>query len=166
MASIQSVWSLAYQPMDILLRELALMPPVFSPYEFRHFISFNSLVNVLNTRIGAAASGNGKCGQLGFTTLSETCEFANEFLGTVYHFDNASCSPYLSVLGEWISYESKTSISCKVNYVKSLKVGGLMLYSLNSDDVRNSCGYLPRVDVSRRKPVFPLAQTAKQILSG
>lgn len=126
----------------------------------------NSLVNVLNTRIGAAASGVGKCGQFGFITLAETCECANNFVDPIYHYDNASCSPYLSALGEWISYESKTSILCKANYVKSLQVGGLMLFSLNTDDVRNSCGYLPRLDGAQSKPVFPLAQAARQILRG
>ncbi|KAL7744993.1 hypothetical protein ACLKA6_007257 [Drosophila palustris] len=121
-----------------------------------------TLVNPFNTRIGAPASGFGKCGQLGFTTLSETCGCANEYLAPIYTYDNETCSPYLSALGEWISYESKTSISCKVNYVKSMNVGGLMIFSLNTDDVQNTCGYLPRSG----KPVFPLIQAAKAIIRG
>ncbi|KAH8396005.1 hypothetical protein KR222_001490, partial [Zaprionus bogoriensis] len=123
-----------------------------------------TLVNVLNSRIGAPASGPGKCGALGFTTLAETCECAQRFLSPLYRYDNATCSPYLTAMGEWISYESKTSIECKVNYVKSLGVGGVMLFSLNSDDVRNSCGYLPHAALPAGKPVFPLAQAARAIL--
>ncbi|XP_034475156.1 chitinase-3-like protein 2 [Drosophila innubila] len=121
-----------------------------------------TLVSPFNMRIGAPASGFGKCGQLGFTTLSETCACANEYLAPIYTYDNDTCSPYLSALGEWISYESKTSIACKVNYVKSMNVGGLMIFSLNTDDVRNTCGYLPRSG----KPVFPLVQAAKGVLMG
>lgn len=164
MVSSRNVWSSVCPPTGIHLREfisfmfLLLSNPIW--------FSSNRLVNVFNTRIGAPASGVGKCGRLGFTTLAETCECANNFVDPVYHYDNASCSPYLSALGEWISYESKTSILCKANYVKSLKVGGLMLFSLNTDDVRNSCGYLPRMDGEESKPVFPLAQAARQILRG
>ncbi|KAH8290019.1 hypothetical protein KR044_000046, partial [Drosophila immigrans] len=121
-----------------------------------------TLVNPFNTRIGAPASGYGKCGQLGFVTLSETCLCANRFLAPVYTFDNDTCSPYLSALGEWISYESKTSIACKVNFIKSLQVGGLMIFSLNSDDVKNTCGYVRATDAGQA--VFPLVQAAKGIL--
>ncbi|XP_034105222.1 chitinase-3-like protein 2 [Drosophila albomicans] len=120
-----------------------------------------TLVNPFNTRIGAPASGYGKCGQLGFTTLSETCACADGYLKPIYTFDNDTCSPYLSSLGEWISYESKSSFVCKVNFIKSLKVGGLMIFSLNSDDLSNTCGYNPK---SSGKPVFPLIEAAKEIL--
>ncbi|EDV95458.1 chitinase-3-like protein 2 [Drosophila grimshawi] len=123
-----------------------------------------TLVNPFNVRIGAPASGFGKCGQLGFTTLSQTCECANNFLAPIYTYDKDTCSPYLSELQEWISYESKTSISCKANYVKSLNVGGLMIFSLNTDDLKNSCGYMPRTPATLGKPVFPLAEAASSIL--
>lgn len=123
-----------------------------------------SLMNPLNRRIGAPASGFGKCGQLGFTTLSETCECANQFIEPIYTYDNDTCSPYLSAVQEWISYESKTSISCKANYVKSMNVGGLMIFSLNTDDLSNSCGYVDRDGEEPAKPVFPLAQAANAIL--
>ncbi|KAH8386773.1 hypothetical protein KR093_002443, partial [Drosophila rubida] len=120
-----------------------------------------TLVNPFNTRIGAPASGYGKCGEMGFTTLTETCACANGYLSPIYNFDNNSCSPYLSALGEWISYDSKSSIACKVDFIKSLNVGGVMIFSLNSDDLNNTCGY---GEANAGQPVFPLVQAAKGIL--
>ncbi|XP_017013040.2 chitinase-3-like protein 1 [Drosophila takahashii] len=122
-----------------------------------------TLVNPLNQRIGAPASGYGKCGQLGFTTLSETCECAARYFKPTYAYDAESCSPYLSALQEWISYENRTSIACKANYVKSLKLGGVMVFSLNSDDLRNACSYVEKTK-NQEKPVFPLTQAIKEIL--
>ncbi|EDW06271.1 acidic mammalian chitinase [Drosophila mojavensis] len=124
-----------------------------------------TLMNPLNRRIGAPASGFGECGQLGFTTLSETCECAHQFIiEPFYTYDNDTCSPYISGVQEWISYESMTSISCKANYVKSMNVGGLMIFSLNTDDLSNSCGYMDRAGDEPAKPVFPLTQVANAIL--
>ncbi|XP_016983957.1 chitinase-3-like protein 1 [Drosophila rhopaloa] len=122
-----------------------------------------TLVNPLNQRIGAPASGFGKCGQLGFTTLSETCECASKYLKPNFHYDAETCSPYLGALQEWISYENQTSIACKANYVKSLNLGGVMVFSLNTDDLKNACGYLPNSKYNE-KPVFPLTQAIKEIL--
>ncbi|KAH8421352.1 hypothetical protein KR009_002639, partial [Drosophila setifemur] len=122
-----------------------------------------TLVNPLNRRIGAPASGYGKCGRLGFTTLSETCECANSYKMPVFTYDAETCSPYLSVLREWISYENQTSIACKANYVKSLKVGGVMVFSLNTDDLKNSCSFQPTLE-ENRAPVFPLTQAVREVL--
>lgn len=123
----------------------------------------NRLVNPLNHRIGAPASGYGKCGQLGFTTLTETCECVTKFFKPNFSYDAESCSPYLSALQEWISYENQTSIACKANYVKSLNLGGVMVFSLNTDDLKNSCSFMPNLKYSE-KPVFPLTQAIKDIL--
>ncbi|XP_017048195.1 chitinase-3-like protein 1 [Drosophila ficusphila] len=122
-----------------------------------------TLVSPLNRRIGAPASGFGKCGQLGFTTLSETCECAAKYIEPTFAYDAETCSPYLSALQEWISYENQTSIVCKANYVKSLSLGGVMVFSLNTDDLKNSCSYLPNSKYNQ-KPVFPLTQAIREIL--
>ncbi|XP_017064792.1 chitinase-3-like protein 2 [Drosophila eugracilis] len=122
-----------------------------------------TLVNPLNQRIGAPASGYGKCGKLGFTTLSETCECASKYFKPTLYYDAETCSPYLSALQEWISYENQTSIACKANYVKSLNLGGVMVFSLNSDDLKNVCSYLPNSKYNQ-KPVFPLTQAIKEAL--
>ncbi|KAH8269660.1 hypothetical protein KR026_000741, partial [Drosophila bipectinata] len=122
-----------------------------------------TLVNALNRRVGAPAMGYGTCGSLGFTTLSETCQCVANFLNPVYTYDRETCSPYLSMLHEWISYENQTSIRCKASYVRSLELGGVMVFSLNSDDLQNACSLVP--PQSDGKPVFPLTQTVREVLN-
>ncbi|KAH8244927.1 hypothetical protein KR032_002486 [Drosophila birchii] len=124
-----------------------------------------TLVNPLNHRIGAPASGYGQCGQLGFTTLSETCECVSKYIAPNYMYDPETCSPYLSALQEWISYENRTSMECKAKYVKSLKLGGVMVFSLNTDDLRNSCQDQGE-SKNPEKPIFPLTQAVRDILKG
>lgn len=85
------------------------------------------------------------------------------FPNPVYTFDVATCSPYLSMLHEWISYENQTSIKCKASYARSLNLGGIMVFSLNSDDLANACNLIPNWN---GKPVFPLTQTVKEVLHG
>ncbi|KAH8273535.1 hypothetical protein KR018_012400 [Drosophila ironensis] len=120
------------------------------------------LVNPLNRRLGAPASGYGKCGQLGFTTFSETCQCGNNNAMPVYTYDLETCSPYLSVLEEWISYENQTSIACKANYAKSLGLGGVMIFSLNTDDLLNACALVPAP--AGGGPVFPLTLAVREAL--
>ncbi|KAH8314151.1 hypothetical protein KR067_005353, partial [Drosophila pandora] len=122
-----------------------------------------TLVNALNRRVGAPAQGYGRCGSLGFTTLSETCRCVGNFPNPVYTFDKEACSPYLSMLHEWISYENETSIKCKASYVRNLNLGGIMVFSLNSDDLENACDLIRNWN---GKPVFPLIQTVKEVLDG
>lgn len=54
-------------------------------------------------------------------------------------FDRDSCSPYLYAGTEWISYEDDQSITCKANYVKKNGYGGVMIFSLNTDDYSSYC---------------------------
>ncbi|XP_001355717.2 chitinase-3-like protein 1 [Drosophila pseudoobscura] len=124
-----------------------------------------TLVSPLNHRIGAPASGYGQCGQYGYTTLSQTCECAARYLKPIYSYDTETCSPYLSGLQEWISYENQTSIACKTSFIKSLKLGGVMVFSLNTDDLRNSCRFQATSE-GDHKPIFPLTQAVKGILDG
>ncbi|ALC49239.1 Cht11 [Drosophila busckii] len=120
-----------------------------------------TLVSPFNSRVGAPARGIGKCGEAGFTTLTATCECIKTFFAPNLYFDRQTCSPYLSAIMEWISYENAASISCKAHYIKAMNLGGIMVFSLNTDDLKNKCGYMgPRAHT----PAFPLVETAKRIL--
>ncbi|XP_030381100.1 chitotriosidase-1 [Scaptodrosophila lebanonensis] len=122
-----------------------------------------TLVNPFNKRIGAPALGVGECGLGGFTTHSQTCDCGNRYLKPLYEYDEETCSPILSANQEWISYENEKSITCKAQFAKSLNIGGVMIYSLNSDDIKNSCSYIPKTHDN--KPVFPLTQAVKAVIS-
>ena len=56
-------------------------------------------------------------------------------------YEETSCSPYLYAGSEWISYENEGSITCKTNYVKENGYGGVMIFSLNTDDYSSYCYY-------------------------
>lgn len=116
-----------------------------------------TLMSSLNNGIGAPAKDLGHCGSLGFTSYSELCWFNTHNLVVHETYDKSTCSPYLSSGTEWISYENETSIACKALYVKAHQLGGVMIFSLNTDDVKSYC---PRA----YKTKFPLVETVKSIL--
>ncbi|XP_039961395.1 chitinase-3-like protein 2 [Bactrocera neohumeralis] len=116
-----------------------------------------TLVSSLNNGVGAPAEDIGHCGSMGFTSYSELCWFNTHNLVVHETYDQSTCSPYLSSGTEWISYENETSIACKALYVKAHQLGGAMIFSLNTDDVK---GYCPRA----YKTKFPLVETVKSIL--
>lgn len=141
-------------------------------------------MNPFNTKLGAPASGYGRVGEygnynlqilgffrdffnelklkiLGFVTYSDVCWFErnNFFVSKV--FDVESCSPYVYAGMEWISYENERSITCKTNYVKENDFGGVMIFSLNTDDYSSYCYY---GSSDRDKAQFPLTRKINSIL--
>ncbi|XP_037938792.1 chitinase-3-like protein 2 [Teleopsis dalmanni] len=118
-----------------------------------------TLVNPFNNKIGAPASHFGQCGNLGFTTYFETCVF--EMKNVIKHFyDEDTCSPYINSGAEWISYENERSLQCKTDYIKSMKLGGAMIFSLNSDDYKNVCYIIEH----NQNTKFPLIEAVKNNL--
>lgn len=98
-----------------------------------------TLVNKHNGLIGSPASGYGKLGNLGFVDYPDICEFIKNNTNVNVVYDNQTFSPYLHKDHEWVSYEDKESIVGKAKYVKDSMFGGVMIYSLNSDDYSGHC---------------------------
>lgn len=121
---------------------------------------FYRLVNPFNNKIGSPASGFGQIGQSGFVTYTDVCSFdrSNIFANKV--FDPVTCSPYIYGGLEWISYEDERSIKCKTNYVIDGDFGGVMMFSLNTDDFSSSC-YYGKHD---RNTIFPLTSAIRDLL--
>lgn len=96
---------------------------------------------------------------IGFVTYSDVCWFArsNFFVRNVY--DEEACSPYITAGLEWISYEDERSIICKTNYVRDNGFGGVMIFSLNTDDYSSYCYY-----GQAKYPEFPLTRSINSIL--
>lgn len=118
------------------------------------------LVNAFNTKIGSPASGNGRVGQFGFVTYSDVCWFKRNNFFVNERFDEESCSPYIYAGTEWISYENERSIACKTEYVKSNGFGGVMIFSLNTDDYSSYCYDKPTGGNLK----FPLVRKINSIL--
>lgn len=96
-------------------------------------------MNPFNTRIGAPAENFGSVGVLGYVTYSEVCTFQKTNYNVRIEYDIESCSPWLHTALEWISYDDERSIECKANYVKNNNFGGIMVFSLNTDDFQLTC---------------------------
>lgn len=139
------------------------------------------LVNPFNNKIGSPASGFGRTGQLGietffqsqnqyfvkntihilgFVTYTDVCSFDRSNIFAIKVFDSVTCSPYIYGGLEWISYEDERSIKCKTNYVIDGDFGGVMMFSLNTDDFSSSC-YYGKHD---RNTIFPLTSAIRDLL--
>lgn len=76
---------------------------------------------------------------LGFVTYADVCWFKHNNIYVTDAYDEQTCSPYVYAGTEWISYENLRSIECKTNYVKDNGYGGVMIFSLNTDDYTSYC---------------------------
>lgn len=96
----------------------------------------------------------------GFVTYADVCWFDRNNYFVTKIFDIETCSPYMYAGTEWISYEDERSITCKTNYVKENDFGGVMIFSLNTDDYSSYCDYGQTADDSQ----FPLTRRISSIL--
>lgn len=91
----------------------------------------------------------------GFLGYNEICE---QQLSTPMTriWENTQKAPYAYYDDQWISYEDKESIAEKTNYAISRGLGGVMVWSIETDDFRGVCG----------NGRFPLLSTVNQIWNG
>lgn len=116
------------------------------------------MVNPFNTGIGAPAEDYGYLGSEGFITVAETCWFLRHNIVNTLEYDTDACSSYASAGTEWISFEHAQSMACKAHYIKSMGLGGAMIFSLNTDDFNGIC------DREGKHKRFPLLKTVNSIL--
>ncbi|XP_031627292.1 chitinase-3-like protein 2 isoform X2 [Contarinia nasturtii] len=120
------------------------------------------LINPFNNKLGSPASGFGRTGEFGFVTYPEVCLFERHNIFVTKVFDADTCSPYIFAGDEWISYEDDNSIKCKTEYVIKGDFGGVMIFSLNTDDFSSYCYYGSQ---KYKKPKnFPLTRLVNELL--
>lgn len=122
------------------------------------------LVNPFNTRIGAPSEDYGSVGVLGFASYSEVCWFQESNFNVRTEYDTETCSPFLFAGLEWISYEDERSLECKTNYAKENNFGGIMVFSLNTDDYQFTCDDNYKSHRVGGKKDFPLLRKIHSIL--
>ncbi|EAT48574.1 AAEL000389-PA, partial [Aedes aegypti] len=92
--------------------------------------------------VGASTIGGGTAGpysqQAGMLTYLEVCERLKTGFTKVW--DDVQKVPYAFSGNQWISYDDVTSIGLKVAYAKSKGLGGVMMWSIESDDDQDVCG--------------------------
>ena len=91
---------------------------------------------------GSLTIGGGNPGPFtkegGFLSYYEICE--NLKAGWTRHFDKTTLVPYAFNGTQWVGYDDKESLRYKLKYIKSLKLAGGMIWSIESDDFRGLCG--------------------------
>uniref|UniRef100_A0A8C3YAX3 Chitinase-3-like protein 1 n=1 Tax=Catagonus wagneri TaxID=51154 RepID=A0A8C3YAX3_9CETA len=106
------------------------------------------------TALGAPASGPGAAGPItessGFLAYYEVCQFLQGAKITRLQDQQV---PYAAKGNQWVGYDDVESVESKVQFLKSLNLGGAMIWSIDMDDFTGkSCsqGPYPLVRAVRR----------------
>ncbi|KAL5286328.1 CHIA.2 family protein [Megaselia abdita] len=98
-----------------------------------------TLADSKNFNINAPTNGPGLPGPLtrtsGFLGYNEIC--TNKWSEV---FDPVQKVPYAHNGNQWVGYDNEQSIGEKVSYAKNKKLGGVMVWSIETDDFRGKCG--------------------------
>ncbi|CAD6241358.1 GSCOCG00002684001-RA-CDS [Cotesia congregata] len=93
--------------------------------------------------IGAPASGGGVPGNFtnesGFLSYYEVCSFLNED-NTTLVWDSEQQVPFAYRGDQWVGFDDERSLINKMNWLKEEGFGGIMIWSVDMDDFRGSCG--------------------------
>ncbi|XP_050746266.1 probable chitinase 10 isoform X2 [Drosophila biarmipes] len=103
-----------------------------------------TLESASNSCLNAKASGPGEAGEFtgasGFLAYYEICERVNHQGWKVVHDELGRMGPYAYKGTQWVSYDDAAIIRKKSQLVRSLELGGGMVWALDLDDFRNRCG--------------------------
>ncbi|XP_075167829.1 chitinase 8 [Haematobia irritans] len=114
-----------------------------------------------NHEVGAPHIGRGMAGQYsvepGVIGYNELCEkFQSEQSKWHIEWENDQKVPYAYSDRNWVGFENEQSIALKVEYVVKEDLAGVMVWSIESDDFRGTCG----------KQRYPLLTEINNILNG
>ncbi|XP_011154318.1 chitinase-3-like protein 1 [Harpegnathos saltator] len=100
-----------------------------------------TLADPKNNGLRAPTTGPGAAGQYtregGMLGYNEICTNLKQGWSMVRQEDS---TPYAYNGNQWVGYDDVTSLKVKTNYIKSKKLGGVMLWSVETDDFRGECG--------------------------
>ncbi|XP_012271912.1 probable chitinase 10 [Orussus abietinus] len=102
-----------------------------------------TLVNKDKFDIGAPASGGGIPGnftnEAGFLSYYEVCSFLNED-NTTLVWDSEQQVPFAYREDQWVGFDDERSLTNKMSWLKEEGFGGIMIWSVDMDDFRGTCG--------------------------
>lgn len=110
--------------------------------------TFN-LIDQKNHALNAPASGVGLGGNFTLTNgtiaFYEICEKTKTHGWTVVRDPQNNSGTYAYYEDQWISYDDVDDIRAKAKYIRQMRLGGGMLWSLDFDDftARCGCGFYP-----------------------
>ncbi|OQR73392.1 endochitinase-like, partial [Tropilaelaps mercedesae] len=76
----------------------------------------------------------------GFLAYYEICSMVKPGGGWTRKFDQIGKAPYAFKDDQWVGYEDVESIGFKVDYLREQGFGGAMVWAVDMDDFRGSCG--------------------------
>ncbi|XP_008210082.1 probable chitinase 2 [Nasonia vitripennis] len=109
------------------------------PFYGRGFTLANSHMN----GIGAPTNGPSRAGpytqEPGMLGYNEICE---KFLNENWHveYDQEQQVPYAVSENQWVGYDDERSLTEKAGLVNKLNLGGMMAWSIETDDFKGVCG--------------------------
>ncbi|KAL3289219.1 hypothetical protein HHI36_003653 [Cryptolaemus montrouzieri] len=116
-----------------------------------------TLVNPNSRSVGSIVSSAGIAGpytqESGTLGYLEICEKQKEG-GWSIVWDENTKTPYTYKGNQWIGYDNEDSIRAKVEYAKSLNLGGVMIWSVETIDAKGICG-----------KKIPLLSTIREVLN-
>ncbi|XP_026476620.1 acidic mammalian chitinase-like [Ctenocephalides felis] len=88
-----------------------------------------------STTAGQAGPFTQESGMLGY---NEICQYENSPEWTII-WDDEQKVPYMHKDNQWISYDNPESIALKAQFAKETGLGGVMVWSIETDDFRGLC---------------------------
>ncbi|XP_055374479.1 probable endochitinase [Condylostylus longicornis] len=102
-----------------------------------------TLENTHKTAPGSPISGGGNAGQYtgqaGFLGYNEICEKLEKGNWN-QKWDEKQKVPYAFSGNQWVGYDNEKSLALKAQYVNEHNLGGIMVWSLETDDFNGVCG--------------------------
>lgn len=86
------------------------------------------------------------------TYYLQICELYSNY---AYFWDDEQKVPHIVQGDQWIGYDNVQSVQLKVEYAKSKQLGGVMTWSLDTDDFLGICGH----------GKYPLINKMKEVLN-
>ncbi|XP_011307804.1 acidic mammalian chitinase-like [Fopius arisanus] len=109
-----------------------------------------TLANPNNNAPGAPASSAGQPGpymrEAGSLGYNELCEQIRRGQWNL-RFDGGARAPYAFRGNQWVSYDSVGSVTEKAHFIRQQRLGGAMIWSIETDDKNGACG--PRFPILR-----------------
>ncbi|GAB0096498.1 Probable chitinase 10 [Sergentomyia squamirostris] len=103
-----------------------------------------TLADPKNRGLNAKAPGPGQAGEFtkaaGFLAYYEICDKIRNQGWTVVKDEQGRMGPYAYRGNQWVSYDDQDILKKKAQLVRSMNLGGGMVWALDLDDFKNRCG--------------------------
>ncbi|XP_043526629.1 chitinase-3-like protein 1 [Frieseomelitta varia] len=116
-----------------------------------------TLSNPSYNTVGSSTNGPGRPGpytqESGMLGYNEICEYVKQ--GWTVRREPEQHVPYAFKDNQWVGYDDTISVEEKTKYAMSMGLGGMMIWSVETDDFRGTCG-----------EKYPLLLTINRVLRG